>query len=750
MKNRYCFANRIRSIPISIFLLSILMIWGCSNNAAKQIQNERPKAMKTQVFTNRLINEKSPYLLQHAHNPVDWYPWGEEAFNKARTEDRPIFLSIGYSTCHWCHVMEKESFSNTEIAKILNENFISIKVDREERPDIDAIYMKAVQLMTGSGGWPLTVVLNHGLEPFFAGTYFPPDDRWGRPGLKKVLLAIANSWDSERDAINRSGESITEQMKIYSKISEVEPVLLGEDVLHNAYQLFESDFDKEHGGFGSAPKFPMGHSMSFLLRYYKRTDKKQSLEIVEKTLSEIASGGIFDHLEGGFHRYSTDAHWHVPHFEKMLYDQALLSRAYVEAYQVTHKDEYRGVGQKVLDYVLDVLRDPKGAFYSAQDADSAEDPRRPEEKSEGAYYVWTQDEIVDILGPEAAEIFNYYYGVKREGNVLSDPHGVFIKKNILYVEQNASKVAQKFKKSDREIALVLNEARRKLKAARAQRPEPYLDDKILTDWNGLVISSLAYASAVFDDERYLNAAKDAAGFIFDNMLDDKGNLLHRYRDGEAGITASLNDYAFFVHGLLDLYEACFEIKYLRNAIGITKEMIRRFSDKDEGGFFMTPEGAENLLFRQKEIYDGAMPSGNSIAALNLVRLAALTMDKEFDDQFGKLTKMFGAVVRQSPTSFAQFLNAVDFMIGPSKEIAVVGEASSSVTAGMLKAIRRSFLPNKILALKDTNSDSDDIVSMVPFMREQISIQGKTTVYVCENYVCAKPVTALEELKSLLE
>ena len=452
------------------------------------------------MHTNKLIGEKSPYLLQHAHNPVDWFPWGNEAFEKAKKEDKPIFLSIGYSTCHWCHVMEEESFSNQEIAKIMNKYFVSIKVDREERPDIDNIYMNAVMLMTGSGGWPLTVFLTPDKKPFYGGTYFPPEDKWGRAGFKTILNSIADGWPKNRDEILRSSESLTQAIRQEALSRGKTTFILNEKTLEQAYTQFQGRFDSSHGGFGAAPKFPMGHSLSFLLRYWKRTGQSRPLEMAEKTLSSMVKGGVYDHIGGGFHRYSTDGQWRVPHFEKMLYDQAILARAYLEAYQATGKEEYAQTAREIFEYVLRDMTHLEGGFYSAEDADSPS-PENPKEKKEGAFYLWSEDEIIKSIGKEQAEVFNYYFGVKPGGNAPQDPHGESGDKNILYIAHSLEETAGHFKKLSAEIEKIIRISKEKLFSVRSERPRPHLDDKILVDWNGLAISSLAFGSSVLDESR---------------------------------------------------------------------------------------------------------------------------------------------------------------------------------------------------------------------------------------------------------
>lgn len=702
------------------------------------------------AFSNRLINEKSPYLLQHSHNPVDWYPWGDEAFEMARKEDKPIFLSIGYSTCHWCHVMENESFSNPDIAGIMNKYFVSIKVDREERPDIDNIYMSAVMALSGSGGWPLTVILTPDKKPFYGGTYFPPEDRWGRPGLKTILNSIADAWKNRRDEMLRSSESLVQAIKSQAASKSKENFALNEETLKEAYSQFSRSFDSGYGGFGASPKFPMGHSLSFLLRYWKRTDESRVLEIVEKTLTSMARGGIYDHIGGGFHRYSTDSQWRVPHFEKMLYDQAILSKAYLEAYQATGKMEYAQTAREIFEYVLRDMQYPEGGFYSAEDADSP-DPQHPQEKKEGAFYLWSKDEIINILGKEQAGVFSYYFGAEPNGNAFSDPQGEFKGRNILYIAHNVEETASHFKKSTAEIEKVIKNSKEKIFVARSKRPRPHLDDKILADWNGLMISVLSFGSRVLDEPGYREAAERAAQFILNNLIDKEGRLLHRYRDGQAAITATIEDYAFFIYGLHDLYEATFNPQYLKEAKRLTHQMLRLFWDKEGAGFFFTAVDAEKLLLRQKEIYDGAIPSGNSIAALDLIRLSRLTMEKEFEETAETLFKIFSNEISQMPNAYAQMLIALDFALGPSREIVIAGERESKDAIQMFHSIYARFIPNKVVAHRPTaGKEAEAVVSLIPFLKEQLPWEGKTTAYVCKNYVCNFPTTSVKKLEELLK
>jgi uncharacterized protein YyaL (SSP411 family) len=741
--------------PRLIFLLSaiffLLLIGVLGVNKIKPLPLEDTKSkIPNQRYTNRLVKEKSPYLLQHANNPVDWYPWGSEAFEKAKKEDRPIFLSIGYSTCHWCHVMEEEAFSNPEIAQIMNKYFVSIKVDREERPDLDSIYMNAVMTLTGTGGWPLNIFLTPDLKPFYGGTYFPPEDRWGRAGFKSILNSIANNWQSRKDKILDSAGELVDILKKQLEIKAQETAPLDKMILKKAYEHFYASFDAQYGGFGSAPKFPSGHQLAFLLRYWKRTKEPKALEIVEKTLAEIAKGGIYDHIGGGFHRYSTDQKWLLPHFEKMLYDQAILSRAYLEAFQATGKKEYAIAAREIFEYVLRDMAYKEGGFYSAEDADSPS-PENPKEKREGAFYLWSKDEILNILGKEDGGIICYYFGIEHEGNVLTDPTGEFKAKNILHVAYTLEETAGYFKKPLREIEKIIADAKRKLFIARSQRPGPHLDDKILVDWNGLMISSLAFASRVLNEHRYCKAAEKSVQFILKNLQDKNGRLLHRYRDGEAAIKAMLDDYAFFIQGLLDLYEASFNPEYLMHARRLTQGMLELFWDAQDGGFFSTASDAERLFIRHKTVYDGAMPSGNSIAGLDLLRLARFFMDKELDKKAEAFFKSFSTEISRAPTGCAQTLSALDFAFGPSKEIVIAGDSESQGTRQMIKAVYQRFMPNKVAVFYPADKqEAQKIQRLIPFLENLVPLENKATAYVCENYVCKLPVTSVEKLTAELE
>ncbi|MFZ0936783.1 MAG: thioredoxin domain-containing protein, partial [Bryobacteraceae bacterium] len=580
------------------------------------------------MHSNRLALEKSPYLLQHAHNPVDWYAWGAEAFAKARAEDKPIFLSIGYSTCHWCHVMERESFENESIAAQLNRDFVSIKVDREERPDVDRIYMAFVQAVTGGGGWPMSVWLTPELQPFFGGTYFPLEDRWGHAGFSNVLTQIAQAWRGDRQRIAESAREAVSQLEKSAAFDGPSPgsrPAVDYPVLDSGFFVFRRTYDSEMGGFGQAPKFPRPAVFEFLLRYHARTGNREALEMTLQTLRKMAEGGLHDQLGGGFHRYSVDERWFVPHFEKMLYDQAQLATTYLEAFQITGDHSFAQTARRIFDYVLRDMTSPEGGFYSAEDADSAISPEEPAVKGEGAFYIWSADEIRQVVPAPAAEWFAYRYGVAEGGNVVNDPHAEFAGRNILYQAATVEETAEQFGRPLEEVRAALDKAKAALLAARAARVRPHLDDKILTAWNGLMISAFALGGTVLEEPRYAAAARRAADFTLSRLFQpETGRLLRRYREGEAAIPAFLEDYALFTQALLDLYEAQFDRRDLEWAVRLAEKQSALFEDSAGGGFFHSPAGDPSLVLRLKEDYDGAEPSGNSIAILNLLRLAQVT------------------------------------------------------------------------------------------------------------------------------
>jgi uncharacterized protein YyaL (SSP411 family) len=698
--------------------------------------------------SNRLINEKSPYLLQHAFNPVDWFPWGEEAFEKARSEDKPIFLSVGYSTCYWCHVMEREVFEDTAIARLMNEKLVCIKVDREERPDIDRVYMTAVQAITGSGGWPMSVFMTPDRKPFFGGTYIPPRAQYGRPGFPDLVKRIDELWHNERSKLLESSEQITEMLKAHADTSV--STTLNDSVLHAAYHQFLNHYDSSFSGFGTAPKFPRPVAFNFLLRYYGRTGEDSALRMTLATLRAMTNGGMYDHIGGGFHRYSVDAQWRVPHFEKMLYDQAQLAVSYLEAYQISHDEIFARTARNILDYVVRNLRDHQGGFYSAEDAESALDKSHPEEKEEGTFYLWTASEIDHYLDNEQASVVKYYYGVEDSGNALHDPQHVFIGKNILYVAHTIEEAASTFKKSPEEIASLLSSARTKLFEEREKRPRPHLDDKIITAWNGLMISAFAKAYQVLDDKAYLDVAVRAAQFIESKLYNPQTrHLYRRYRDGDARFEGGLQDYAFLTQGFLDLYESSFDIHWLDQAINLTTSQIELFRDNTSGGFFDISGHDTTILIKTKEDYDGAEPTGNSVAALNLLRLSQMTDNKEWRELADKSIATFGARLQQYPEVAPQMLAALEWSLSTPKEIIIAGNAASDDTKSLLKEIYHRYLPNKVVLLLDTETSRKRITQFLPFAENMRKLEGKATAYICENYACQLPTSDHSAVGQLL-
>lgn len=687
---------------------------------------------------NRLKFEKSPYLLQHADNPVDWYPWGPEAFEKARKENKPVFLSIGYSTCHWCHVMEHESFEDLDVARLMNQAFVSVKVDREERPDIDNIYMTVCQMLTGSGGWPLTILMTPDKKPFFAATYIPKESRFGRMGMLELIPRMQEFWSTRRDELLDSANQISGALQQVSKDSPGEE--LSESTLRTAYEQLGRRFDGVYGGFGRAPKFPTPHNLLFLLRFWKRTGDAKALEMVEKTLQAMRQGGIYDHVGFGFHRYSTDPIWLVPHFEKMLYDQALLAMAYTEAYQATGKEEYGKTGREIFTYVLRDMTSPAGAFYSAEDADS--------EGEEGKFYLWTEKEVRQILDRQESDFIVSVFNIEEEGNFTEQMSGRRTGGNILHLGQRLTEIAGRRKISYQDLQKRLETVREKFFAVREKRIRPHKDDKVLTDWNGLMIAALAKGAQAFDEPRYAKAAVGAADFILKNMRTPEGRLLHRFREGQAGIQANLDDYAFLVWGMLEIYEATFELGYLQTALELNRESVKHFWDDQNGGFHFTADDAETHLVRHKEIYDGAVPSGNSVAALNLLRLGRLTANADFEERAAKIGRAFSKKVKESPSAHTQLLVGVDFGIGPSYEVVIAGDLQANDTKAMLRALMGPFVPNKVVLLRPS-AEAPEISRLAPFTRSQAAVNGKATAYVCLNYVCKLPTTDIDKMLELL-
>lgn len=630
---------------------------------------------------------------------------------------------VSLSTCHWCHVMERESFEDEEVAWILNDGFVAIKVDREERPDIDQIYMSVCQAMTGHGGWPLTVIMTPEKKPFFAGTYFPKNGRHGMPGLVDILTRIREIWESDRSKVVEVGERVAEALR--SHVDTTPGGDLTKEILDKAFNQLRNRFDRMYGGFGTAPKFPTPHNLAFLLRYWKRTGEKEALDMVEKTLECMYNGGIYDHIGYGFSRYSTDEKWLVPHFEKMLYDNALLALAYIETYQATGRDFYAHAAKEIFTYVMRDMTSPEGGFYSAEDADS--------EGEEGKFYLWSPSEVKEVLGERDSEIFCRLYDITVEGNFEGRSIPNLIHKNM------ESEVP----------AELVKEMKKKLFAAREKRVHPFKDDKILTSWNGLMIAALAKGAAVFDNAAYRLAATQAVDFIYSKLMKEDGRLLARYREGEAAYLAYLDDYAFLAWGLLELYGATSDASYLKKADVLVKQAIDLFWDKENEGFFFYGEDAEQLIAKPKEVHDGALPSGNSVMLVNLLRLARLTGDESLDNIAEKLVKAFAGEVGAYPSGYTHFLIGVDFYTGPSREVVIAGRAGDPTVEKMLQAVRRKFLPETVTAFHPAGEAGRDIEKLAPFIREQRPINEEATAYICENYTCQAPVVDYNEFINTL-
>ncbi len=674
---------------------------------------------------NRLIHESSPYLRQHANNPVDWYPWGGEALERAVQEDKPILLSVGYSACHWCHVMERESFEDPGIASLMNEHFVSIKVDREERPDIDSIYMGAVQAMTGQGGWPMTVFLTPDGKPFYGGTYFPPEERGGLPSFPRVLTTMADVYRNRRgDVVNTTNQLIAHMRQMTRSAPGIEP--LTDDIMVEAARELSKQFDEKYGGFGLQPKFPQPMTLEFLLRQYLRSEDPSVLEMVELTLDQMARGGIYDQLGGGFHRYSTDTYWLVPHFEKMLYDNALLARLYLHAYQITGRPMYRRIVEDTLDYAVREMTSPEGGFYSAQDADS--------EGVEGKFFVWRPEEIVQVLGAEDGKFVNDYYGVTIHGN--------FEGHSILNVPTPLPDFARNAGMDIDALEQRLQEARAKLMERRSLRIAPERDDKALTSWNGLMLAAFAEAAVVLDRDDYRDVAEANGAFLLDKLVDESGRLLRTYKDGQAKLYGYLEDYAFLVDGLLLLHEATFGERWLQAAIELGGAMVDLFWDKTSQQFYDTGSDHEELVIRPRDLTDNAAPAGSSMAVSVLLRLAVLTGDSAYNARAATSLRSARAVMQRYPTAAGHWLGALDFYLSQTKEIVIVGEREDGATAELVREVFRNYLPNRVFvgSPEGIGGGSD-----LPLLQERHLTNGRPTAYVCENYVCQLPVNGAGDL-----
>ena len=691
---------------------------------------------------NRLARESSPYLLQHAANPVDWFAWGPEAFGRARADDKPIFLSIGYSTCHWCHVMERESFESERIAELLNRDFVSIKVDREERPDVDRIYMTFVQSTTGGGGWPMSVWLTPQLQPFFGGTYFPPENRFGHPGFASILTQIAEAWRTQRGQIEDSARDVVQQLQQHITVEPGRATSINADLLDSGFYVFRRTFDTQMGGFGGAPKFPRPSVFHFLLRYWARTKNKEALDMVLLTLREMAKGGMHDQLGGGFHRYSVDERWFVPHFEKMLYDQAQLAISYLEAFQITGERQYADVARRIFDYVLRDMTAPDGGFYSAEDADSVIDREEPKIKGEGAFYIWTVEEIRELVPQPMADWFCYRYGVAEGGNVANDPHNEFNNRNILYQAVSIADTATQFRQIEETVAEGLAEAEAILLEARSKRVRPHLDDKILTAWNGLMISAFALGGAVLGEERYGAAARRAAEFVLARMFDTQtGVLLRRFRAGDAAIPGFLDDYSMFAQALIDLYETQFDVRHLETAVRLTERQRELFEDRKDGGFFSTGDADGGLVMRIKDDYDGAEPSGNSVALNNLLRLVQFTDRSDFRESAERLLGAFAPRLSAAAATLPQMMGAAEFYLSEPRQIVFAGGHPED----LVKAFYSRFVANRVVMQAGPTLAQWN--AAVGGMHE---VDGRAAAYVCKHYACQLPVTEVDAFLKLIQ
>jgi len=749
--------NRARCICLALLGVAVIGLItpavGAEQSSRGSASSKQPRAASSDTqtstssrrYTNRLIHAKSPYLLLHAHNPVDWYPWGDEAFEKARKENKPIFLSIGYFTCHWCHVMEKESYSDPGVAAILNKSFVSIKVDREERPDIDRLYIAYVEATTGGAGWPLNVLLAPDRKPFLGGTYFTPEQ------LKSLLEQVADAWRKQPDSVTQTAARAAQQLiRIVSEPS-VSPADLQPATLDKVYAEIAATYDAANGGFGGAPKFPRSVTLCFLLRHYARTGQGQALDMTLNTLRAMERGGIHDQLGGGFHRYSTGTTWLVPHFEKMLYDQAQLAIAYAEAFQITHDRLYADSTRNILDFTLREMQQPGGGFASAEDADSQFASGKPE-TGEGVFYVWAANEIESVLGKQDAELFGYAYGVEAAGNVPAhqDIRGELSGKNVLYEARSTEETGKKFALPIDQIAAKLTAGRKALFEARSRRPRPPLDDKIITAWNGMMISALARASQALDEPRYLERAQATAKFVETHLYDAKTRKLWRsYRAGGPSVDGFLDDYTDLIAGLLDLYQAGFDVHCLTMAVGLQEKQDRLFGDDKHGGYFDVGSSDSSLLSRTREAYDGAEPAPNSTAAMNLLRLAQFTDRAEWRDKAQRTLSAFAARLQSNAEAVPALASALDFRLAQTKQILIAGDPTLQDTRELLRRVNARFLPNKILLLADGGAGQRQLAVWLPFVAGAHRLHGRATAYVCENYVCKLPTADPQVMASLL-
>ncbi|OUW78315.1 MAG: thioredoxin domain-containing protein [bacterium TMED217] len=681
---------------------------------------------------NRLADSKSPYLLQHKNNPVDWFPWSVEAFEKAKEENKPIFLSIGYSTCHWCHVMEHESFEDQQVAELMNENFISIKVDREEMPEIDHLYMSVCQAMTGRGGWPLTIVMSPEKEPFFAGTYFPKTGRGNRPGMLELIPSLMNAWNNKQEDIQKTIEQVNNYL---DNANNIQPgSALNKKTIDDAYNNFIERYDKNFGGFGKAPKFPSPHNLLFLLRYHKAYQDTMAKTMVENTLSKMRLGGIFDHIGFGFHRYSTDQEWFLPHFEKMLYDQAMISLAYLEAFEISKKQEYASIAHEIFSYVARDMTDENGGFYSAEDADS--------EGEEGKFYVWSTSEIDKILGPVQGKQFTDVYGFNDNGNFHDEATGQLVPNNIPYLKNRIIDYSVKNNIDIKSLKVTLEKNRNTLFEYRRNRIHPLKDDKILTDWNGLMIAALAKGGTVLKEDKYTNAAERSANFILDNLRDENGRLYKRYRNGSTGLQPHIDDYAFFIWGLLNLYESNFNTYYLKSALELSEIMVADFLDKKRGGFFIGPNNGEKLIVRAKDSYDGAIPSGNAVAAMNFIRISKFTGDSKWEDIAQNTFLAFSESIKRIPSAHSFMLTSFMYGLDNPKEIVIVAKEKNAKTMSSIRKIQEVYNPNSIIIFKELKNRTE-LDNIAPWTTMHDTVNDQITYYICENFSCRRPTTDID-------
>ena len=706
---------------LTLLIFALIFFISCTKKKTEENKN-----------MNRLADSKSPYLLQHKNNPVDWFPWGVEAFEKAKEENKPIFLSIGYSTCHWCHVMEHESFEDQQVAELMNENFVSIKVDREEMPEVDHLYMSVCQAMTGRGGWPLTIVMSPEKEPFFAGTYFPKTGRGNRPGMLELIPSLMNAWNNKQEDIQKTIEQVNNYLY---NANNVQPgSALNKNTIDDAYNNFIERYDKNFGGFGKAPKFPSPHNLLFLLRYHKAYQDTMAKTMVENTLSKMRLGGIFDHIGFGFHRYSTDQEWFLPHFEKMLYDQAMISLAYLEAFEISKKQEYASIAHEIFSYVARDMTDENGGFYSAEDADS--------EGEEGKFYVWSTSEINKVLGSIEGKQFTDVYGFNENGNFHDEATGQLVPSNIPFLKNRIIEYGEKNKIDVASLKVTLEKNRNTLFEYRRNRIHPLKDDKILTDWNGLMIAALAKGGTVLKENKYTNAAERSANFILDNLRDENGRLYKRYRNGSTGLQPHIDDYAFFIWGLLNLYESNFNTYYLKSALELSEIMVADFLDKKRGGFFIGPNNGEKLIVRAKDSYDGAIPSGNAVAAMNFIRISKFTGDSKWEDIAQNTFLAFSESIKRIPSAHSFMLSSFMYGLDNPKEIVIVAKEKNAKTMSSIRKIQEVYNPNSIIIFKELKNRTE-LDNIAPWTTMHDTVNDQITYYICENFSCRRPTTDID-------